>query len=313
MTMPVAVVGGGSFGQSLARAAVAAGQQVVLWTRRPEKIDAPKAVTCTDALADLAAAEVVFFAVPSLYVAGVADDLGRHLDGAHLLVHVSRGLVGNELTTVSEVLGSRTPCRRVGALAGPLVARNLAGGEPGGAIIGSPFPEVIEAVSDAIGGPRLRVYGTDDVVGVEIASALVGLVALAVGYAARLGMGPGALAVLATRGLAEATRVGKARRGRSQTFAGLAGAGDLIAAVAGDGRPELEFGRALAEGRSLTEAAERTGGYIEGTALAGQVVAFGARHGIEVPLADGLAHLMRGEITAQQLTERLMARPARRE
>ncbi len=98
-------------------------------------------------------------------------------------------MLGPELDTVSEVLGSRTPCRRVGALAGPLVANNLAGGHPGGAIIGSAFPEVIEAVTDAIGGPRLRVYGTDDVVGVEVASALVGLVALALGYSMTASLG----------------------------------------------------------------------------------------------------------------------------
>ncbi|MCH9682132.1 MAG: NAD(P)-binding domain-containing protein [Deltaproteobacteria bacterium] len=313
MSLPIAVVGGGSFGQGLAKAAASGGRQVVLWSRHPDRIEGGDAITATDAWSDIAAAELVFFAVPSAYVAGVADELGRHLDGSHLLVHVSRGLVGDELATVSEVLGTRTPCRRVGALAGPLVARNLASGEPGGAIIGSPFPEVVDAVSEAIGGPRLRVYGTDDVIGVEIASALVGLVALAVGYAARLGMGPGALAVLATRGLAEATRVGEARRGQSRTFAGLAGAGDLIAAVAGDGRPEIEFGKALAEGATISEAVHRTGAYIEGTALASHVVAFGARHRIQVPLADGIAHLMRGEITAEQLTERLMARPARRE
>lgn len=313
MSPPVAVVGGGSFGRSLAHAAGRVGQRVILWSRQARQLDAGESITTTTRLEDLAEAELVFFAVPSPHVAALADELGRSLDGSHLLVHVSRGLLGSELATVSEVLGARTPCRRVGALAGPLVARSLAEGHPGGAIIGSAFPEVIDAVSDAIGGPSLRVYGTHDVVGVEIASALVGLVALALGYALQLGMGPGTLAVLATRGLAEATRVGEVRGGQARTFAGLAGAGDLIAAVAGDGRPEVEFGRALGEGLDLQAAAERAGAYVEGAALAAQVTAFGQRTGIEVPLAVGLAKLVAGELSAGQLIEALMARPAKRE
>ncbi|MCA9706798.1 MAG: NAD(P)-binding domain-containing protein [Myxococcales bacterium] len=313
MSPPVAVLGGGSFGQGLARAAARVGQRVLLWSRRERAELGEGGITCTTELSRLAEAELLLFAVPSPYVGGLADALGRHLDGSHLLVHVSRGLVGDELHTVSEVLGARTPCRRVGALAGPLVASGLARGEPGGAIIGSHFPEVIEAVSDAIGGAHLRVYGTDDLMGVEIASALVGLVALTLGYAQQLGMGPGTLAVLGTRGLAEATRVGEVRGALARTFAGLAGAGDLVAAVAGDGRPELEFGKALALGLDLSTAAERAGAYIEGGALAGQVSAFGVRYGVQVPIADGLARLMKGQLSVAQLTEALMARPATRE
>ncbi|MEM9457643.1 MAG: NAD(P)-binding domain-containing protein [Myxococcota bacterium] len=312
MSLPVGVLGGGSFGQALARSSARAGQKVVLWSRR--ELSLPESsITCTTDLGRLAEAELLLFAVPSPYMSDLADAVGRHLDGSHLLVHVSRGLVGDELTTVSEVLGARTPCRRVGALGGPLVARGLDAGEPGGAIIGSAFPEVIESVSEALGGARLRVYGTDDIMGVEIASALVGMVTLALGYAQCLGLGPGTLAVLGTRGLAEATRVGEVRGARARTFAGLAGAGDLLAAVTGDGRPELEFGTALGEGLDVEAAAKRAGAYIEGTDLAGYVSAFGLRYGVQVPIADGLARLIKGEISVAQLTEALMTRPAKRE
>jgi glycerol-3-phosphate dehydrogenase (NAD(P)+) len=320
MSPPIGVVGGGSFGRSLAQAASRGGHRVVLWSRQERRVWGTDHITTTTRLADLAQAELVFFAVPSPHVEALADELGHALDGSHLLVHVSRGLLGSGLGTISDALQSRTPCRRVGALAGPLVAKNLADGRPGGAIIGSAFPEVIEAVSDAIGGPALRVYGTDDVVGVEVASALVGLVALALGYAMnatlgsrRLGADPGTLAVLATRGLAEATRVGEAKGGSPRTFAGLAGAGDLIAAVAGDGRPEIEFGKALAEGLDVRAAAERAGAYVEGAAIAAQVATYGHRAGIEVPLSLGIAKLIAGEIDAAHLTEALMARPAKRE
>jgi len=137
MSPPIGVVGGGSFGRSLARAACRVGQRVILWSRQDRQMDAGESIACTTRLADLREAELVFFAVPSPHVTALADELGHSLDGSHLLVHVSRGLLGPELHTVSEALAARTPCRRVGALAGPLVAKNLADGRPGGAIIGS--------------------------------------------------------------------------------------------------------------------------------------------------------------------------------
>ena len=160
-----------------------------------------------------------------------------------MMVHVSRGIVGDELTTVCEVLRSRTPVRRVGVLAGPLVADALAEGEPSGGIVGTLFPEVAEAVTEAIGGDRLRVYTTQDVIGVELSAAFVGLVALALGFAAAQKLGPSTLAVLGTRGLAEGARVAERFGASERTFAGLAGAGDVMAAIAGDKRPETAFGR----------------------------------------------------------------------
>ena len=230
--LPVGVLGGGGFGRGLAQAASRIGRDVVLWSRSGDASDGR--IRTTRNLADLAEAEIIFVAVPSIYVAEVSGQLGEHLDGSHLLVHVSRGLVGEELTTVSHVLRHETPCRRVGALAGPLVAQALAEGQPGGGVIGTRFPEVAEAVRRAIAGPTLRIYETRDVTGVEVASAMVGLLCLAVGYGQAGGIGPGTLAVVVTRGMAEAARVGQALGAEQATFGGLAGFGDLMAAVAGD-------------------------------------------------------------------------------
>lgn len=306
--MTVAVVGGGGFGRGLALAAAREGRPVVLWSRQPRELDAPNLRSTTD-LAEVADAELVFLAVPSVHVGALAVELGAHLDGSHLLVHVSRGLLGDELETLTHLLRETTPVRRVGALAGPLVAKALIEGEPGGGIVGSLFPEVADAVCDAIAGKRLRIYRTDDVVGVEIASAMVGLMALALGYAQGMGFGPGTLAVLGTRGLAEAARIGVARGADERTFAGLAGAGDLMAAVAGDARPEVEFGRALAEGRPLEDAAARAGAYVEGSSIARQVAAFADRTGMKAPVSSALAKLIGGTMTGETVMAELMTRP----
>ena len=310
MSRPVGVVGGGGFGQALARAAARNGHPVILWSRSPREPADPRIRTTTD-LAELVEAELVFVAVPSSHAEPVAETLGEHVDGRHLLVHISRGLVGDGLTTVGEVLAVRTAARRIGALAGPLVAPALAAGDPGAGVVGTRFPEVAAAVREAIGTANMHIYKTDDLVGVEIASAMVGLTALMVGFGQAIGLGPGTLAVLATRGVYEAARVGMLRGAWERTFSGLAGYGDLLAAVAGDGRPEVLFGRALASGGAVAEAARDAGAHVEGISIARNVAQFAERRGVEAPIAAATVAVLEGKLTGQAAIERLMQRPHR--
>jgi glycerol-3-phosphate dehydrogenase (NAD(P)+) len=308
MSLPVAVVGGGSFGRALALASARVGRHVVLHSRNPRTID-HASVRVTSDIAQIAEAELVLLAVPSPHVPEVAEALGHHLDGSHLVVHVSRGLVGDELQTVSETVRQLTPVRRVGALAGPLVAETMARGEPAGGVIGTLFPEVADAVCEALAGPTLRIYRTSDVVGVELANALGGIIALTLGFAQAMELGPGTLAMLATRGLFESARIGEGRGALARTFAGLAGAGDLIAAVAGDGRPEVAFGRALGRGATVVEAAAEAGAHVEGAKIAPRVSAWAERRKVEVPLTDAVTKLITGSAGAKQVLRELMERP----
>ncbi len=304
---PVAVVGGGHFGWGLADTAARNGRRVLLWSRRPQRPQT-SSIQVTQKLADLAEAELVFIAVPSPYVGELAARLGEHLDGQHLLVHVSRGMVGAELRSLTSLLREVTPCRRIGALAGPLVADALSRGEPGGCVVGTRFPEVREAVRQAIGGSTLRIYSTSDVPGVEVAMTLVGLLSVATGYAKGMGVGPATLAVMATRGMAEAARLGVLLGGKAETFAGLAGFGDLMAAFAGDGRPEVAFGEALAKGESPEAAAKRVGANIEGFAVARRFADLIERLGVQAPLTHLLADVLEGKMGGQAMMSALMAR-----
>ncbi len=303
----VAVVGGGGFGWGLALAAERAGREVLLWSRRPQR-EGSAGIRLVGSLAELAAAELIFFAVPSPVLPELARQLGEHLDGGHYLVHVSRGVVGDELQTLSQVLRSATPCRRVGALAGPLVAQALADGAPGGGVVASRFPEVHAAVREALGGERLRIYSTDDLIGAEFASTAVGLLAMAVGFAQGIGLGPATLAVMASRGMSECTRIGVALGGRAETFHGLSGLGDLIAAVAGDGRPELAVGRELAGGVPLGEIRRQGGAYVEGIESARKIAAYARRTGARAPLVSLCADVFERKLSSQEVVHALMSR-----
>lgn len=308
MTLRVGVVGGGGFGRGIATAAARAGNDVVLWSRSEVRPGGKTNIRSTSELAALAESELIFVAVPSRNVREVARALGAHVDGSHLIVHVSRGLIGDELSTITRVLREETPVVRLGALAGPLIAEALLEGTPSGAIVGSLFPEVGVAVRTAIAGETLRIYTTDDVLGVEVASALVGMLALAAGFALGIGIGPSALAVLCTRGIAEAQRVGVKLGGREKTFVGLAGFGDLVAALAGDERPEIKLGRALAQGASLAEAGVTAGAHIEGVSIARRVAAFAAGAKVDAPIAEMTAAVVEGRVTPRDAVMSLMAR-----
>lgn len=303
---PVAVLGGGRFGLALVRAAARTGE-VVLWSRRTPEQAQPN-VRVTGDLADIAQAELILLAVPSRHAQDILAQAGRHLDGRHLLVHVSRGLLDDELRTMSHLLRSETPCRRVGALAGPISVDVLTNASPGAGVVGSEFPEVAEAVRGAIGGPTLRIYDNDDLRGVELAAALTGLLLFTIGFAQRVGFGPSTIGAVATRGVAEVARIGLALGARPDTFGGLACFGDLLAAVAGSDRPELELGRALAEGATPKAALLRAGGNIEGIEVARRVSEFGKRRRIRTPLADVISEMVAEQVSASEAVRMLMGR-----
>jgi glycerol-3-phosphate dehydrogenase (NAD(P)+) len=306
-------LGAGRFGVALARAAARTGE-VLVFSRRELGFENPT-VRVTSNFAELAIAELILLAVPSRHAAMILEGAGHHLDGGHLIVHVSRGLLdspghpaGQELRTMSHLIKTVTACRRVGSLAGPITAEILSSAAPGAGVVGSEFPEVAEAVRVAIGGPTLRIYESDDLRGVELAGALTGLLLFTVGFATRVGFGPATIGALATRGVAEVARIGKALGARVDTFAGLACFGDLLAAVAGSDRPELELGRAIAEGATPSAALERAGGNIEGIEVARRVSEFAKRRKIRTPLADVISELVGGRLAANDAVRELMAR-----
>ncbi len=295
----ISVIGGGNFGRALSLAVARNGADVTLWSRRSqESLD--DAVKVTLDFSELAASTLIFIAVPSPHVESVCERLGPHIDGRHLLVHVSRGLIGESLTPISTVLETRTPARRVGVLAGPLTAKMLSAETPGGAVIGTCFSDVRESVADALQDESLRIFSTEDVVGVEVASAMAGLLALGAGFAMEAGFDPASISVFLTRGMVEAVRLGRCLGAEDRTFRGLAGFGDLFSAVAGDERPEVQLGRALASGLALGDAVRQAGAHIEGVRIAERVSKFANDVGISMPISSVMAEVLRGKMAADE-------------
>lgn len=308
----VSIVGGGAWGIALATAAANAGSDVVLYSRRGASI-ADRRVQQTKTLADAAKhAHLILFAVPSEFVRPVARSLGDHVDGRHAIVHGVRGLVlqpNGDLETISTILHDETPVRRLGALGGPVLTDELSAGSPCVMVVGSRYPEVIKVVRHALGAASLRIYATEDLTGLEWASALTSILAVAVGFARGVGLGAGVLAAFVTRGVHEAARIAAAAGAEERTFLGLGGFGDLLAATNEDARPEIRFGEAVARGAAVQDAMKTIGQRVEAIDLAPRVAAFAAKHRINAPIFTSIAHAIFAQRPPAELVRDLMMGP----
>ena len=314
----VAVVGGGAWGVALAAAAARTGGPTVLVTRRRHEGALPPGVTVAQDDRDLGAkARLVVLAVPSSVAHDVARSLGGQIDGRHYVVHGVRGVVPGAgpavgatpaLRTISDVVRRETPARRVGAIGGPALASDLLAGRPTVMVCASHYPEVNRAVVEALGSPSLRLYETTDLVGLEWASALVGCLAIAVGFARGVGLGPGLLAAFITRAVDEAARLTEAAGGGERTVLGLGGYGDLLASIAQTERPEVVLGEALARGKSLTDALAGAGQRVEAVELAGVVAGWAEARGLAAPVFAALAReVLAGRGSAALFSELMTA------
>lgn len=288
----IGVLGGGPWGVALAFAAARAGAEVTLHTRRAPPPN--PALRVTTEYADIAAASLIIVAVPSTVIREVLRALGDHLDGHHLVVHGIRGLSHEGLETVSDLVRAETPVRRCGALGGPVQATELVHGRPSAMVVGSRYPEVVTAVTDAFESPSLHVRGTPDIRGLEWASALVGCVAIGVGYAEAAGAGPGLLAALISTSVDECARLLVMAGAEERTMLGLGGYGDLLASIALAHRPEVVIGKSLAKGHSLEEAVAEAKLRVEAITLIPRIVAFAKEHRVKAHTFDILAQILQG-------------------
>ena len=256
-----------------------------------------------------ARARLFILAVPSQHARESARALGDVIDGRHLVVHGVRGLVGEAMETIGDVVRDETPARRIGALGGPAVVEDLVAGRPSVLVCGSHFPEVNRAVSEALTHETLRVYTTEDRRGLEWASALVGCLAIGLGYAQELDASPGLVAALLSRSVHEAARIAQAAGGEEKTLLGLAGYGDLLASMGQVSRPEVALGRALARGERAEDAVRKAGQRIEAVELAPRVAAWAEAHGVRAPIFAALARGVLSSRPARDIVHELMTGP----
>jgi len=301
--MTVGILGGGRWGQALARLVLAAGHQPLIafrGTRRP-----PHILPSTDKPPEVSAAAELLLVATSAAQVRNAIQLARP-GPRHRVVVAGRGLEPDTARWLTDVVLEESRVLRVGALAGPAPSDEILNGGLGAGVVASPFQEVRELATRALHSQRYRLYDSDDLMGVQLAGAMTPVLATLLGVARGLqGSGVGMYAMVLARGLSEAGRLATALGADPRTLSGLAGVGDLVAAHAVEGHPNYEAGVAISKG--LPGARER------GPAgVARALVRIATAVNTDLPLTQALCDIY-GGLHPLQAVEALMARPAHSE
>jgi glycerol-3-phosphate dehydrogenase (NAD(P)+) len=202
---------------------------------------------------------------------------------------------------------------RVGALSGPSFALEVARGQPTAVVFAAADGRFAHEIAAALNGPRLRIYSSDDLAGVELGGALKNVVAIAAGISDGLSLGRNARAALVTRGLAEISRLGAAMGGRSETFNGLAGLGDLVLTCTGDLSRNRDVGMRLARGQKLDAILAELGHVAEGVQSARAAREHARQRAVEMPITEAVCAVLFEGRSATDAVQQLLTRDPRRE
>ncbi len=308
------VAGAGSWGTAFTRVLLDRGHDVVLACRSPEQAEAIAStgwnprylqsvdLSGADAVA-LAAApgdvDVVVAAVPSQAFAAVVEAL----PGDAPVLSLVKGLDPE----TGERLSTRVRGRSVAVLSGPNIAEEIATGLPTAAVIASEDGFLAGQLQHALNSGLFRAYVNPDLVGVELCGAAKNVIALAAGGVDGLGLGDNAKASLIARGLAEMTRLGEAAGARPETFAGLAGIGDLVVSCCSSKTRNRHAGQLIAQGLTPERAVAEIGQTVEGVTTAPLLRDLSHRLGVELPITEGVCAVLSGQ-SVTDLAAGLMGR-----
>ena len=327
--MKVSVVGSGGWGTALALVLLENGNDVTMWSYTQEESDVlrqmrenpmlkgvalPDELKLTTDLACVKGCKVVVLATPSFAVRGTARQMAPLLDPGTAVVLVSKGIEKDTSLTLTQVVeqevGESCP---VVALCGPSHAEEVGRGVPTAVVSASADQQAAELVQDIFMNERFRVYASDDVIGVELGAALKNVIALCAGCIDGMGYGDNTKAMLMTRGLTEIARLGVAMGGRKETFAGLAGVGDLIVTCCSMHSRNRRCGILIGQGTPVEQALKAAGGVVEGYFAAANAKTLADKLGVEMPIAQAAYQVLYEDKDPRSVITELMTRAKKHE
>ena len=318
----VAVLGGGSWGTTVA-ALVSRNTGVTLWARNPDTVreinekhtnetylpgaNLPEKLVASSDLAEVVAkAEVLVMAIPSQHFRSVLTEVAEHLRPGVPVISLTKGLEMPTNLRMTEVINEVLPEHPAGILTGPNLAREIMAGKAAASVIAMEDEGMLLLLQPLFHTSLFRVYTNTDVIGCELGGVLKNIIAIAVGMGDGMGAGDNTRAALITRGLAEMTRLGVAMGGQAETFAGLAGMGDMIATCTSPQSRNHHVGMELGKGRKMQDIIDDMFMVAEGVKSAPAVLALAEQHRIEAPMVHDVTSVLAGEATASRVFRSLL-------
>ena len=325
--MKVAVIGSGAWGTALAISLCKNGHDVTLWTfethlipeieasrRNPRLPGAvlPEELKISGDYACACGCKLVVIASPSFPMRSVCRGVAPYIDEDAVVVSVTKGIEDGSLLRMSQVVHQETG-REVVVLTGPSHAEEVAQEIPTGCLAACENRVLAEFVQDAFMSDTFRIYTSPDPVGAELGAALKNVIALCAGVTDGLGMGDNTKALLMTRGLTEIARLGVALGAQKETFAGLAGIGDLIVTCTSMHSRNRRAGILIGQGRSPKEAMEEVGAVVEGYYAAKSAWELAKSLNVEMPILQAAYMVLYEGASASKVVSELLLRSRRAE
>lgn len=325
--MKTAVVGSGAWGTALAISLCKNGHDVSLWVRSTQKaeemsasrinprlagVKLPEKLKITADISCVRDTDMVVMASPSFALREVSRAVAPYLDEKTVIVSVTKGIEQESLLRMSQVVEQETG-HSVVALTGPSHAEEVALGIPTGCVAASPDQTKAEMVQDAFMSDYFRIYTSPDIVGAELGGALKNVIALCTGVTDGLGLGDNTKAMLMTRGLTEMARLGVSLGANRDTFAGLAGVGDLIVTCTSVHSRNRKSGVFIGQGKSPADAMDAVGAVVEGYYATKSAWTLSQQQGVDMPIVDAAYAVLYEGTTAEEAVQKLLSRQKKAE
>ncbi len=308
----VGVIGAGKFGVAIIRL-LAKKSDVLVYVRtedsfnRVEKLQKgknpilPKNITLTMNLKDIADnCEIIFPVIPATSFRNMIIELAPNLSSRHTIIHCIKGfdvnwpkkiqkglpkLIRDDVKTMSEIIKEETIVKKIGCLAGPNLSAELLQDQPAATVIASPLKKVVNIGRNLLKNPLFQIYGSKDLLGVELCGAMKNIIAIAAGGLKGLGYGENCKALLISRGMIEMMYIGKFMGASFKPFIGLAGVGDLVATCSSELSRNFRLGFRMAQGEKLDDILKDIGEVVEGINTIKVVTSLARSYDIKAPIS----------------------------
>lgn len=324
----ITVLGAGGFGLALAIIMNKQGHNVTVWSKLENEIiqlekdrehkqklpgvKIPESIKLTTEYDAIKTSDMIIFGVPSSFVRRTAKEVSAYIAKDTIVLNAGKGLEDGTFKTLSEILEEEIPQAKIAVLSGPSHAEEVAREVPTAVVIASKSKETAEFIQKECSSSVLRMYVNTDVLGCELGGALKNIIALCAGICDGLGYGDNTKAAVMTRGMHEIVKLGLAMGGKSETFGGLTGMGDLIVTCTSMHSRNRRAGILIGKGVSPDEAVKQVG-TVEGYFCCKAAYHLAKEKNVSMPITEELYNILYNGADVKQSLNKLMSRPFRSE